>query len=302
MQNKQLEIFNFLHNHSHRVNEFAVSTLFPQMYNNHSNNTQYWLYSDLAQYFTEIHAYKNKKNISENLNLDMARMYVPKGFKKPDDNVKFSDMLYRHIEIFETNSSGHQNDAKITRLACAAITYMPETILAHLYFMMPNSDFNEIKNFSHDVSRIFRRQELAGVEKHINGILYSLKIKFELFSMITNQALFNERSANQLKLSHNIRINPSDPLSNYMQITSLKARIYSLEQTIKQYTAYSFMTADKFIDLARKNFENARMLMIKNYGHAPEQDLTPTHISRIQSRYNQLQREFIKTYKNESLR
>lgn len=302
MQHKPLEIFNFLQNHSHRMNEVAIGTLFPQMYENHGNDTQYWLYSDLARYFTEIHAEPNEKNISENLHLDMARAYVPNGFKKPDDNVKFSELFYRHIELFQTNSGGRQTDAKMTRLACAAITYMPETIFAHLYFMMPDSDFKEIKSTSYNVSRIFRRQRLTSIEKNINGILHSLNIKFEAFSMIANQALFHERSATELKIRNNIKINSKDPLSNYMHFASLGARIYGLDQAIKEYNMRGYRKAEKFIDLARENLENARALMIKNYGRTPEQDLTPTHISTVQSHYNQLQREFVAKYRQENLR
>jgi len=295
------EIFDFLDRNAHRVNEAATSTLFPEIYGRHDNDTQYWLYSDLRRRFPEIH-YDPTQNMYEFLQSRMTYTYFTKGSVTPVSAKDFINIFYRSIEIIPSTRSQNDENAKLTRYACAAITRTPETAFAHAYFILPDADYDARLGMGYNLLRLARRKQMAAVEKTISGILHAHKIDFGRFGMMANMALFCEASTSELKMRHNITIKPGDPITNYMQHTSLGARLYAMKSAISEYNAHRVQRPEIFENIVRQNLEKARMLMIQNYGRAPENDLSRTPISAVQSKYGQIWRDFCARYANETLR
>ena len=105
-----------------------------------------------------------------------------------------------------------------------------------------------------------------------------------------------------LKDIYKIPTQQNDPISNYMGVASLIARISALRNTIDRFGKSYYKNIDTLRGILYEELTNQRVKMIQNTSRAPEQDMTPTPVSRAQSKLSELEQTFIAQYANTKIR
>lgn len=278
-------VFQYLNQTRHRIKEDQHPSLFDQT-NPEQNNAEYWLLSDLYNLYRNTFAINPYRPIDPQLIEIITHDHTP---------ITYSN----HAITFNTKNAAIKSDAKLSRYACWRI--ISAALLdpfSQAYFISPDKSLDELKLISNIIHQIHLRKDIARLEHTIGGILHRRGIKFSLFYRALHMTFYNDYNSTELKIMHNIPDKPNDPITNYMGPRSLWARQYGLEKTI--YLADK--TQNPILLSAQTAFQMARYKMIETYQITPEQDISPTPIKQVQSQYNKMERDFIRQYKNQSIR
>lgn len=272
--------------------------------------SDYWLFSTLYNLFGEDLMGEHKNAYSTAYNA-ITRHTPKKLHQKGEPNLlspeKFQDFITSHIITITNNYSIHAPngvkykkeglDAKLSRYACWSIMKQyPYMIFAQLYFMNPNTKFEQLNEMAYKFSRIYLRETLTKAEKVISGIAIRKKANMKLFNHARINAFFYNIDSKTLKEIHGIEIKDNDPIANYMGAESLLARQKALYMTIRQHDTKPSMSFSEFSDILLKALYNQRIKMIQTTGKYPEQDIEKQSVNEVKTELNKKEREFIKQF------
>ncbi len=298
--------YNTLRQNTHRVNDGMTPSLFATPDAPEFNNTEYWMFSDLCKLFPD---YISMDYMSSALGNAMNFATDTLGKNKSTAGQTFAALYNRHIQYtsntYTINNQTHKNasDARLTRFACwALLQQYPKLIFAHLFFIMPDSDFKTLYDASNKFCRIYWRNIIAQHQRTISGIICHHTSNPALYNHTSGDAFFAHKHPQDIKDKYHIPQIDHDPLRNYMLPDSLVAYAHALKNAIYKYDIAPNKTLQALTNALESQLTYARYRLIQTTGHAPEQDLSPTPISQIQSEYKKLEREFIKKYSKQSLR
>lgn len=315
MRTSDIQIFETLNQNRNTQNTTTQFSLFPDTIPNTPNlTTEYWLYSDLNKLFgptlfpttpnMDLHTWKH---------LVMPTTPQPSRAKPTLQNANY-DFYSRHIaQIHHAYSlSGGQTfknaiDLQLSRYACWCLTRKnPELIFAHTYFLSPsitpNASYPDIHQYAMQFTRVNLREQLKYYEKILNGIIYRLNAGYSMLRHEMTRTFYYGRTESDLKEIHNIPERPNSPLSDYMGHASLRARIFALHDAIEQFGKSYYKNTDTLRGILNEELTKHRVKMIQNTNRAPEQDITHTPVSQIESKLNKLEQTFISQYANIKIR
>ena len=285
-------VINHLNQTRHRMSDGLHPGLFDTP--TEINNAEYWILSDL------YNMYGNGLGINPYNPIDAQLtpiVYDPKHTTTYSNHVVTFTGGYNKPEPNYARTPVH--NARLSRYACWRIMHATNSNpIAMAYFLCPNETFTKIQNVADMISRIQLRKSIAKSEQQIGGILHRTDTNFSAFYRIANQAFFNNTDTDLIKTRNNIELKPKDPISNYLGPNALRERLTALNTIITLYNqrrGQLTILADAAMRVARRN-------TIDQYGITPEQDIRQQSIKQIETTYNKLQRGFIKSYINESVR
>ncbi len=309
---KKSEIYNTLNATRHIPGQNTQLHLFDS--DEHPNpqtpKYEYWLYSDLHNIFGSKHFPIYPRFGDHTWRALQMPIGTPKQFTLKPTNAEFYN---QHIATIRSTYkiSGvtikRGSDQQLSRYACWCMTHAtPQLIFARTYFIAPIIDANmpypEMKALSYQFARIHLRNQLKEYEKIIGGILNRYNGHFSLFNHNMTRAFFYGYDAKDLKEIYKIPIKPNDPLSNYMGAASLNTRIRAIQNAITRFNNSPTKNINTFDDILYQELTSGRIKLIHDTDIRPEQDIQPTHISKIESRLNQTETEFILRYSTQKIR
>lgn len=278
-QIKSRQIYDYLQNCVHHVNEDVSPSLFPTQDNN--NNSEYWLFSDLYNLFGA--PYVGIHNNIDNT-VQIAIKNACSKNKTAHNKINFYNLYNAHAvstrNDYQINTpmgiiSKHAGlDARLSRYACwAIIRQWPNMIFSQLYFMTPNAMFNALNTDAKHFIRIPLRAQVAGNERIISAIAYRNNADMRWFAYYMHRAFFYGRNPDDIKSAYQIPLRRNDPISNYMGAASLAARRDGMNRAIKQLDENPNMRFEQFSKILYDELTTARVDVIKRTNRCPEQDI-----------------------------
>lgn len=292
-------IFKTLTRQTHHTNE--ATTLFPELSNTPTSDTEFWYYSDLYNLFGEP-------------DFDMHNMYEHtwQSIKNIPNN---TTSLNWHVELCHHNYNIHNpnppynitptfgSDAKLSRYACWAIFKQnPNLMFTQMFFMMPNTDYKTLYRESYKFARIYQRKKLRNAERVLSGVLTNLDANIRLTQHEMSRTFFGGMTNDDIRTRYQLPTTPHKPLSDYMGVYSLFARRTAIEHAINKFAFVEKSNLHSFNQILHAELLTARNAMMRNYKLAPENDIHHTPINTIESEYKKYERAFISKYGNEKLR
>lgn len=312
--NKSKNTFDFLQKNTHRVNE-AYAYQLPLTPNPHpyKNDSQYWLFSDLYNLFGGQYVGRHK-DIDNTMQTAITFSDFEKLPRTNADKISrpnsFIDFYSGHVVTIANDYNIHEAsgttitrkngpDAKLSRYACwAMMKRWPSRIFAQLYFIMPDTTFEDLYNAAYKFSRIYQRAELSRAEKIINGIAYRHNANMRQVHAKMDRAFFYISDTDTIRDAYEI----SGSLLDYMGARSLMARRIALDNAIQKFDSAHRVTFDTFMDILYEELIRARINMSRQTDRTPEADISRTPISRVASDLKKLERQFINKYAFQNLR
>ena len=311
---KSQHTFNFLQQHTHRVNEDYLNQL--PLYKNtekSQNDSQYWLFSDLYNLFGPIYVGDHSNIINTtatSINLSnfekLPKKNAAKEPRAPNFHTFFSDHVVSIVNDYDIKEPQGKiikrkngQDARLSRYACwTLLKQWPNMIFAQLYFMMPDATFEQVYNAAYKFSRIYHRTELAQAEKIVNGIAYKHNADMRQFNNFMHRAFFYTTDIDKIKYAYGI----NGTIFDYMGSQSLMARHQALNIAINHHNTCNKMPFESFINILSAELIKSRVKMIQRTGRAPEADISQKSVGRVASELKKMEREFINKFAFQSLR
>lgn len=293
---KKSIIYETLNKTQHWTDEDAQRSLFPDLFQDASLiHAEYWLYSDLHNLFGE----KFMPAQNPHPSISMPQLPITKR-GNPKFTTPTTDFYDGHIVTTKQKyniDGAYYPDLRISRYGCWQLTKdNPALIFARTYFISPSISpdmtYSTIADTSYQFARVHLRQELSDMEKILAGILNKHHANFSLFNHHMTRAFYYNYGAKDIKATYNIPQSTNDPLANYMGAASLHARITALQNTINRYNSLITQNIDTFYNILYQELIQSRVNMLKHTGTAPEQDIFPTHIKKIERQLRDTERNF----------
>ncbi len=299
-------IFNKLNETRHTQDENTQYSLFPNAHpDTRDIHAEFWYYSDLHNLLGNID-FPTSNTPHTMIGHARNKMHFPKDV----DTIPFfhSHVADAHHEFY-LDGTHYKNatDLELSRYACWALSREnPGVIFARTYFLSPvmeNCDtFIDIKNQSYQFARINLRERLKEYEKILAGILNKYGADFSRFNHSMTMGFFYGYSANDLKDYYNIPSNNNDPIANYMGAASLHARICALHNTINKFNQSPIKNRETIYSILHNELIQQRVNTIKSHNTAPEQDIYPTPVSKIEKQLKDTEKKFIEQYSKIKIR
>lgn len=297
-------------------NNTTQFSLFPDTIPNTPNLTaEYWLYSDLNKLFGPT-LFPTSPNMDTHVWKNLLMPETPKS--KHSKTITLQNANYNfysgHVatthhpySLYGGQTFKNAADLQLSRYACWCLTRKnPELIFARAYFLSPsiapNASYDTIRQYATQFRRINLREQLKYYEKILSGIIQKLDAGHSMLRNEMTRTFYYGYHESDLKDIYKIPTKQNDPISNYMGVASLIARISALRNTIDRFGKSYYKNIDTLRGILYEELTNQRVKMIQNTSRAPEQDMTPTPVSRAQSKLSELEQTFIAQYANTKIR
>lgn len=314
MSSHQLKrTFISLQKYAHNVNEEYIKH--PALYKKlpvYKNNSQYWLFSDLYNIFGPRYMNEHNQivltmgeNITEAKFKKLPRKNAENILKAPDFHTFYSGHVVSIINTYDINfapnisveTRTNSQDAKLSRYACWSLFKAYQNmIFAQLYFMMPETPFENIYKAAYKFSRIYQRMKLSQAEKIVNGIAHKNKADLQKFNTFMHNTFFNTNDMEELKSVYGAK----GTIFDYMGAQSLMARQIALNNAIRRVNDKT--SFDKFAEILYNELIFARTNVINRTGRTPEEDISKRSIAHIKAELKAMERDFINKFAFQSLR
>lgn len=311
---KSQHTFEFLQKHAHKVNEDYINQLpLYKKIERSKNTTQYWYFSDLYNLFGPIYVgtHNNIFNTTANSiklsNFEkLPQKNSDKELRAPNFHTFYSNHVVSIINDYNIKepdgkftAKTNGQDARLSRYACwTLLKQWPNMIFAQLYFMLPDTNFEQVYNAAYKFSRIYHRAELARAEKIVNGIAYKHNADMRQFNNFMHRAFFYTTDIDKIKQAYGIK----GTIFDYMGSQSLMSRHQALNNAINYHNTCNKMSFESFINILSTELIKSRVKMIQRTGHAPESDISQKSVGRVASELKKMEREFINKFAFQSLR
>lgn len=267
-------------------------------------------------YLSDLHNILGPSIIPEPLvfgNEICSKIVIPyninkKKFKELDTNQKYS-FTKQHSERMERtiqlNTRPYPNniDHKATRYACwSFVKDNPNATFARLYFICTETPFDKMNKIASEYARIHSRQELSTKEHQLAGIIKRMGGTYSLFYHTTTPAMFDGLTADNIKECYNLPPKRNEPLADYLNDITLRARTNAIERTINKFNTYSNQNITKLHDTLCEELRAARRQIVRITGRVPEAQIARHNIAFVEKHRKENELLFIQKYSNQKIR
>ena len=262
-------------------------------------HTEYWQLSDILNTLTKNEftlTYPKQRLLTQT---EIYNIFDFSPIRTKNNQISDLDFFTKHAAHLKDQNT---NDLSLTRYAVYNIIYhlYPNNAFELLYFLLPpDTPIEQIYAESENFKRIAARERLKQQERNLAGVIKKYSANFSTVQSIIQNIFFGNIDMHKIKAYHYIP--DKSPTADYMGARSLNAKNDAIYNVINHIDT-SRLHYNNFIYLLQESTATERNNMLHKYGVTPEHDIYRQPISKTQSLFNQIRRDFIKKYAFETLR